>query len=558
MKIRLLSLVLLACGLSTAASAAQSPPSPPPPPSVGARDVAAAQASSASASQASKDDDDDADSDGDVRVRVKVRRQGNTVFALARDADLPAGREADAVIAVGGNANSEGTVRDGVVAIGGNARATGPVGDAVVAVLGNTYVNSSARSVVSVFGNVELGPEARVSSEVVAVGGTISRDPAAEIHGSEQTVAIGRIGRLEGLRAWIKHCALLGRPLALDRDVSWAWGLSLAFLALYALLALMFRDAVNRCVATMEASPGRSLLAALLSVALTPVVVVLLAITIIGIVLLPFLGIALFLATLFGKAVMLTWLGRRVYRDERPLVPLLIGGVIALALYVVPVLGFIVYKLLGLVGFGVVMYTLLLTMRPQRSPDAARPAPDGGAGAGAASEAGVGAATGAAAAEAFAAAGPAAEAAGAAAAGTGSATTPPATPIDFTALPRAGFWPRMGALALDAVLILIVVQLVSNTGMRAVLSLLAIYAAIMWQLKGTTIGGSIVGLKLVRTDGRPIDWATAIVRALGCLLSLAIAGLGFLWIVFDGERQAWHDKIAGTAVVRVPKGIPLL
>jgi uncharacterized RDD family membrane protein YckC len=38
---------------------------------------------------------------------------------------------------------------------------------------------------------------------------------------------------------------------------------------------------------------------------------------------------------------------------------------------------------------------------------------------------------------------------------------------------------------------------------------------------------------------------------------LAVAGLGFIWIVFDDAKQAWHDKIAGTVVVRVPKGVPL-
>jgi uncharacterized RDD family membrane protein YckC len=50
-----------------------------------------------------------------------------------------------------------------------------------------------------------------------------------------------------------------------------------------------------------------------------------------------------------------------------------------------------------------------------------------------------------------------------------------------------------------------------------------------------------------------MNWETAIVRALGCFLSLAIAGLGFIWIAFDGAKQAWHDKIAGTVVVRVPR-----
>jgi uncharacterized RDD family membrane protein YckC len=35
-------------------------------------------------------------------------------------------------------------------------------------------------------------------------------------------------------------------------------------------------------------------------------------------------------------------------------------------------------------------------------------------------------------------------------------------------------------------------------------------------------------------------------------------GLGFLWIAIDSERQSWHDKIAGTVVVRAPKGVSLL
>jgi uncharacterized RDD family membrane protein YckC len=95
-------------------------------------------------------------------------------------------------------------------------------------------------------------------------------------------------------------------------------------------------------------------------------------------------------------------------------------------------------------------------------------------------------------------------------------------------------------------------------GPNGVLLALAIYASIMWKTRGTTIGGIVCGLKVVRIDNREIDWATAIVRALSCFLSLAVAGLGFIWVVFDDEKQSWHDKIAGTTVVRVPKGVSLL
>ncbi len=122
-------------------------------------------------------------------------------------------------------------------------------------------------------------------------------------------------------------------------------------------------------------------------------------------------------------------------------------------------------------------------------------------------------------------------------------------------------------MALDGVLVGMVVGFTSNLlprilqfnhGPGGVLLALAIYAAVMWKHKGTTIGGIVCGLKVVRIDARPIDWATAIVRALGCFLSLAVAGLGFIWVAFDDEKQSWHDKIAGTTVVRVPKGVSLL
>ena len=87
---------------------------------------------------------------------------------------------------------------------------------------------------------------------------------------------------------------------------------------------------------------------------------------------------------------------------------------------------------------------------------------------------------------------------------------------------------------------------------------LATYGAILWKLKGATVGDIIFGLKVVRVDGRQMDWVSAAVRALACFFSLIVIGLGFFWIAFDREKQGWHDKIAGTVVVRMPKGISLV
>jgi uncharacterized RDD family membrane protein YckC len=115
----------------------------------------------------------------------------------------------------------------------------------------------------------------------------------------------------------------------------------------------------------------------------------------------------------------------------------------------------------------------------------------------------------------------------------------------------------MTALLIDALLVGLLMGILHHI-FNMELVVLAVYGAIMWKLRGSTIGGIVFDLQVVRLDGRPIDWETAIVRALSCFLSLVVAGLGFFWIAFDPGRQAWHDKIAGTAVVRVAKGVPLV
>jgi uncharacterized RDD family membrane protein YckC len=399
-----------------------------------------------------------------------------------------------------------------------------------VSVLGDTYVDSRVGgNAVAVLGNIALGPHADIGGDVVAIGGSVQRDPSAIVHGESQTVFSGYFG-FEWLRPWVKHCLLLGRPLALTAGIGWAWGVALGFLALYLLLALAFRSSVAQCTVTLESSPGQCLVAALLTVLLAPIVVTLLCVTVIGIAAVPFVVVGLFCVGLFGKAVMLAWLGRRCLgRHEagalsHPALAVLIGGVIVMALYLVPVLGFLVYKLLGLIGVGAVVFTLLQAARARRAlsattpPVAQEPPPPPPA----------------------------------------PAQSPPSTPpATSAALARAGFWIRIAALLLDALLVGILMGLLHHR-FNLELLVLAAYGAVMWKLRGSTIGGIVFDLQVVRLDGRDIDWATAIVRALACFLSLAAAGLGFVWIAFDPGRQAWHDKIAGTVVVRTAKSLPLV
>jgi uncharacterized RDD family membrane protein YckC len=479
------------------------------------------------------------------------RSHGHDLVNIGRDSVLPAGEHAGAVVSVLGNARVEGSVGESTVAVLGDAYIDGPVDGDVVVVLGN----------------VELGPHATVGNDVVAVGGAVQRDPASSVHGGVQSI-FGRAGGFGWLRTWFDECVLYGRPLALAPGLDWAWGVALVFLALYVCLALVFRDGVSACVRTLEEYPGMAVLSALVTVLLVPVLLVLLCITVIGIAAVPFVLAALLCAGVFGKAVMLAWIGRRCLGAHdsgpraHPATAVLIGGLIVLVLYVVPVLGFVVYKLLGLFGLGTVVYTLLVAARAWREsraeglaapsavggaqqPGAAAPQPSGPASEppGPASQP----------------PGPASQPPGAApqaAAAAASAYAPPPSMVS-AALPRAGFWVRMAALLLDVVLVGVVVGALHHM-MHLELAALAIYGAAMWKLRGATIGGIVFDLQVVRLDGRQVNWETAIVRALGCFLSLAVAGLGFFWIAFDPGKQAWHDKIAGTAVVRVAKGVPLV
>ena len=485
----------------------------------------------------------------------------NARVAIGHDSRLEKGESADAVVSVFGSSTSEGEVSQAVVSVFGDTRVTGPVGESAVSVFGDVYVDSRVgEAVVAVLGNIELGPNADVA-DAVSILGSVRRAPGAVIRGTTNEV-FGAMGGLRWLRPWIRNCFVYGRPLAMAPGLEWAWALALSFLALYVLLAVAFRDAVDACIHTLEAHPGRTLLASLLAVVFTPLLMVLLVVTVIGIVGVPFVLGGLFCAALFGKAVVLGWIGGRCLKvlpsDSPPphtALAVLIGGVLVLGLYMLPLVGAIVFNLLGAIAVGVVLYTLILHARESRQARAAASAPASAA------AAGWGAAAGAAGAAAAASphlgepapASPPPEA-------TAPPTAPAAAPMsagEAASLARAGFWIRMAALVLDAILIGVVLGFLEHSH-RLELLALATYAAVMWKLKGTTIGGIVCNLKVVRVDGRSLDWPTAIVRALSCFLSLAALGLGFIWIAFDDEHQGWHDKIAGTIVVRVPHGVSLV
>lgn len=503
---------------------------------------------------------------------------GREVVAVGRSAYSPPGDPVQAVIAVFGNSRAEGPVNevvvavfgnseakenvgDAVVAVFGNATADKDVGDSVVAVFGSTFVNGHVHGqVVSVFGTIHLGPNAVVDGEVVSVGGQVVRNESAVVRGgtSEVPFILGRFFGAVG--SWFPEAPLKGRLIAPQFIGNWV--VAIGFLGFYVFLALVLSKVVTRIAETLEQKPGQVILAAFLSLLITPPLMLVLIFTFVG----PFVFLlALAIGMLIGKAAVFSWIGRRIVRVQgwagTP-ITVLIGGVLMTVLYAVPYIGLLAWSLATALGLGMAVYTMILSLQRDRAvppaPPIASATPPLAVPAASVPPVSV----------------PAPTVASLSMPPTGTFVPPPidpgaaippplsgarspAAPIQaYSALPRAGFWIRVAAAALDCIMIAILSNLIHGAGLF--LFWLAAYSVVMWALKGTTVGGVICGLKVIRVDDRPMDWTVALVRGLAAVLSLCAVGLGFIWVAFDDQKQSWHDKVAGTTIVRVPKGVSLI
>lgn len=78
----------------------------------------------------------------------------------------------------------------------------------------------------------------------------------------------------------------------------------------------------------------------------------------------------------------------------------------------------------------------------------------------------------------------------------------------------------------------------------------AAYTIVLTAMNGQTLGKQVAGVIVLQPDGRVISLRTSIIRWAVSLASLLILGLGFLWPLWDKNRETWHDKAARTAAFR--------
>jgi uncharacterized RDD family membrane protein YckC len=402
-----------------------------------------------------------------------------------------------------------------------------------------------------------VGSHAHIDGNAVAGVGIVIKDPGAYIGGHVVQQGAGmNFADNAGASDWFDHALRKGRPMAFGPHLHVFWLLSACTVALYVLLALIFPGGVRKTGDALIERPGITILTGILAVIALPVVFILLLVTVVGIpialVVLP-LSIVCFIT--FGKAALYALFGRSIVgKQVHPALCVLLGVAITICFYLVPIVGFLVWTLIAFLGFSCAVTTLFApkkTAPPAGTAPAAPAAPVAPAAAAIPAAAEAPAAVSAQPPELAPAPPPLAPAFAPAPALAPVPVPPPH--LSEVSLPRAGFWIRTAAILIDVLLVGILTQM--HDWFPVVI---AVYCAVLWKLRGATIGDIIFGLKVVRADGAPMEWVTVIVRALACFFSFIAVGLGFIWIAFDREKQGWHDKIAGTVVVRHPKGASLV
>jgi uncharacterized RDD family membrane protein YckC len=486
-------------------SPAELPPQPPVPPPPDPADP---------------DDPDDPDDDDVDSIRQDVVRVG-------QDFTLGAGEEARDVVVIMGNATIDGHVRDLVVVMG-----TVQLGPAAII----------DRTLTSIAGGVRVAEGAMVGREVVVIGGSLDAPPSFNPGREHIVINPPFLGaQMNAVMTYLTRGLMWGRVIV--PSLFWVWAFVAVFFVVYLAVNLLVDGPVAAATEALEQKTLTAFGTGMLALLVLGPVSFLLAISVVGLPVIPVLHFALLAAAIVGKVAIFRWLGRRAWSgDSSPMystITFAIGFAIVTLIYMIPILGLAAFALFSVLGLGAASLALVAAYRREQPPVPPSPVtpPPIPPSASLSDQPGLTGAT--------------------------EMPTTPMTPVtasvtpaafDVSSLPRGAFRDRLAAFVLDVILVVLVVQVMwPFRGSRVFFLALLAYHIGFWAWKHTTVGGIICQLRIVRMDGVPMTVADAFIRGLSAIFSVVVLGLGFFWVLRDPERQSWHDKIAGTYVVKVPR-----
>jgi uncharacterized RDD family membrane protein YckC len=123
---------------------------------------------------------------------------------------------------------------------------------------------------------------------------------------------------------------------------------------------------------------------------------------------------------------------------------------------------------------------------------------------------------------------------------------------------RAGFWRRFAAAVIDGIFVGIasgILRAILGTGAGSALGIVVsvvYFTAFVGAERGQTLGQMALGIRVLGLDnGASIGYGRAFLRWLVSIVSAIVILLGYLWMLWDKEKQCWHDKAANDVVVPV-------
>jgi uncharacterized RDD family membrane protein YckC len=131
----------------------------------------------------------------------------------------------------------------------------------------------------------------------------------------------------------------------------------------------------------------------------------------------------------------------------------------------------------------------------------------------------------------------------------------PMTGGDRPSGPRAGFWLRFFAALIDGIVAAVVLAVLTSALKGAgyaigLVATIAYFVLLEGGPTGQTLGKRALGIRVISfQDGGPIGHGRAFIRYIGRFVSSIVIYLGYLWMLWDKERQTWHDKFANAVVV---------
>jgi uncharacterized RDD family membrane protein YckC len=122
---------------------------------------------------------------------------------------------------------------------------------------------------------------------------------------------------------------------------------------------------------------------------------------------------------------------------------------------------------------------------------------------------------------------------------------------------RSGFWRRFAAALIDGIAVGVattILRLILGDAAGEGIGLLVAfgYYTYFHGRTGQTPGDAVMSIRVVDFrdgTGRPIGYGRAFLRCLVSIVSGLVVLLGYLWMLWDSEKQTWHDKAAGSVVV---------